>query len=490
MIDRSKQALTAIFSVFVALMLGVPSWATDLPDVTGAGSLTDNATTQGQQKTNFSKLRNSIAEIPGGIADSELTISSGVITPTAGGAVFRIDTESDAASDDLTTIAITNVRDGGHVELRAENSGRIVTIKNGTGANLIATNTGGDIVLRDGMRVTLEFDAGLGSGQWRVIGMFPGGDSTALSNYRTYLGLGNAATKTTGTSSGNVPLVSDADTLYSAIKRVPGSEAISTVTIASDIITPTKAMHAVETESAASTDNLKEAAVTNIPDGGHLLLVAANTAHDVVIKHNAGSTTNPFLLYDSADATLDNTEKAILFRRSGSNWIEVWRSGFVQTVPSGGTGASSLSGNGALVMNSGGTAVTSVAPSTSGNVLTSNGTTWVSSAPASGSRFTSTAITASNAGGGTQAHGRGATPKKVWAMMKCITNDAGYTAGTDWVDLSNGIGGYGIAYGADSTNVFYRFYNAASPLQIHHKTTGAVATATNANWEIYIYAEL
>jgi hypothetical protein len=55
------------------------------------------------------------------------------------------------------------------------------------------------------------------------------------------------------------------------------------------------------------------------------------------------------------------------------------------TVAQGGTGATSLTGSGVLVTNAGGTAVTSVAPSTSGNVLTSNGTTWVSSAPSTGS---------------------------------------------------------------------------------------------------------
>lgn len=50
----------------------------------------------------------------------------------------------------------------------------------------------------------------------------------------------------------------------------------------------------------------------------------------------------------------------------------------------GGTGASSLSGYGAVVMNSAGTAQTVVAPGASANVLTSNGTSWTSAAPATG----------------------------------------------------------------------------------------------------------
>ena len=50
------------------------------------------------------------------------------------------------------------------------------------------------------------------------------------------------------------------------------------------------------------------------------------------------------------------------------------------SVQNGGTGASSLAGHGVLVMNAGGSAVTSVAPGASGNVLTSDGTNWSSGA--------------------------------------------------------------------------------------------------------------
>lgn len=312
-----------LLSLILALWLASPALATNLPDVSGAGSLTDNATTQGQMKTNFSKLRNALAEIPGAAADYELTINTGNITPPAGYAVFRVDTEGDAASDDLDTIAVTNCRDGHRIVLRAEDSGRVVTIKNATAANKIKTYTGGDIVLRDHMQVYLEYDAGLGSGQWRVVDVFWGDDSSALTAARAYLGLGNAATKTTGTSSGNVPLVSDANTLYPSIKSVPGGEAISTLTLSSDAVTPTKTTHAIDTEGSASTDNLATINTSNIPDGGLLLLVAAHTARDVVVKHGTGN----IYLFDAADFTLDNTEKSLLLRRNGSNWYEVVRGG-------------------------------------------------------------------------------------------------------------------------------------------------------------------
>ncbi len=54
------------------------------------------------------------------------------------------------------------------------------------------------------------------------------------------------------------------------------------------------------------------------------------------------------------------------------------------SVANGGTNATSLAGNGVLAMNSGGTAATSIAPGTTGNVLTSNGTSWVSQAGGGG----------------------------------------------------------------------------------------------------------
>ena len=56
----------------------------------------------------------------------------------------------------------------------------------------------------------------------------------------------------------------------------------------------------------------------------------------------------------------------------------------ILTVPHGGTGVSSLTANGVVVGN-GTSSVTTIAPGTSGNVLTSDGTTWLSSPATTGS---------------------------------------------------------------------------------------------------------
>ena len=91
-----------------------------------------------------------------------------------------------------------------------------------------------------------------------------------------------------------------------------------------------------------------------------LLASAAGSAGDVV---GPGSAT------DSALVAFDGTTGKLIKQAS------------TVTVAQGGTGATSLTANN-VILGNGTSAVQTVAPSTSGNVLTSNGTTWVSQAPA------------------------------------------------------------------------------------------------------------
>jgi len=58
-------------------------------------------------------------------------------------------------------------------------------------------------------------------------------------------------------------------------------------------------------------------------------------------------------------------------------------SGTAVTVAQGGTGATTLT-SGSVLVGAGTSAISSVAPGTSGNLLTSNGSAWVSSTPAGG----------------------------------------------------------------------------------------------------------
>lgn len=94
--------------------------------------------------------------------DGELTISSGAVTIT--GANHTIDTESDAASDDLDTI--NGAVDGAVLVLRAANAARTVVVKHNTGN--IVTPDGSDITLDETSKVvTLVYDAELSD--WLVV---------------------------------------------------------------------------------------------------------------------------------------------------------------------------------------------------------------------------------------------------------------------------------------------------------------------------------
>lgn len=83
------------------------------------------------------------------IAISTLTIASGAVTATR--SVHAIDTEGAAATDDLDTINVGSVSDGCLLWIRMVNSGRVVTLKNGTG-NLVI---GEDIVMSSTKYVAL-----------------------------------------------------------------------------------------------------------------------------------------------------------------------------------------------------------------------------------------------------------------------------------------------------------------------------------------------
>ena len=85
---------------------------------------------------------------------SELTIATGVITVT--GSYHNVDTEADAASDDLDTI--NGGVDGMEVVLRANNDGRTVVVKDATGNLQIA----GDMTLDNTQdTITLIYDGTL-----------------------------------------------------------------------------------------------------------------------------------------------------------------------------------------------------------------------------------------------------------------------------------------------------------------------------------------
>ena len=97
-------------------------------------------------------------------ASTELTISGGAITLTQN--YHSIDTEGNAASDDLDTI--NGGTEGFLLVLRAEDAARTVVVKDGTGNILLPS---GDYFLDDAQRVIALIYDGL---NWRLLGSPPG----------------------------------------------------------------------------------------------------------------------------------------------------------------------------------------------------------------------------------------------------------------------------------------------------------------------------
>jgi hypothetical protein len=89
-------------------------------------------------------------------AKTELTIASGAVTVTRG--FHTIDTEGDAASDDLDTI--NGGEDGAVLVIRPVHTDRTVVVKHNTGN--IVLQSGADITLDDSTdKCTLIYDADL-----------------------------------------------------------------------------------------------------------------------------------------------------------------------------------------------------------------------------------------------------------------------------------------------------------------------------------------
>ena len=108
------------------------------------------------------------------------------------------------------------------------------------------------------------------------------------------------------------------------IRELLGGEAESTLTIAAGSVTPDRAIHAIDTEAAASTDDLANIDQTNHPDGRLLMIRAANASRTVVVKHLAGGA-GQVRLADAADFPFDDADKLLLLRRLGAQWGEVTR---------------------------------------------------------------------------------------------------------------------------------------------------------------------
>jgi len=95
-------------------------------------------------RTNVENLRALVAQNIGGATQEALTIATGAVVPTV--AIFTVDTEGAAATDDLDTITQTNLPAGSLIYVRCADNSRVVTL---TMAGNLLTRDLQKIVLKD-----------------------------------------------------------------------------------------------------------------------------------------------------------------------------------------------------------------------------------------------------------------------------------------------------------------------------------------------------
>lgn len=102
--------------------------------------------TQGEARTFFEQQRDFIAQLPGAQPASELNIVAGAITPDR--AAHTVDTQGNAATDNLDRANLTNLPEGSQLTLKAANSARTVVIRHAQGGD-------GQFLLLNGQSIRL-----------------------------------------------------------------------------------------------------------------------------------------------------------------------------------------------------------------------------------------------------------------------------------------------------------------------------------------------
>lgn len=258
--------------------------------------------------TNFTgtTVEDALAELAAGIgitdvtaaAATELTIAGGIVTATQ--TYHTIDTEADAASDDLDTV--NGLADGQFYIFQNVNAGRNVVVKHGTG-NII-NPSGRDITLDVTNDKIFAFSNG--------VSLFVLDMSLATP---TGGGLASALASVAAAQGASLVGIQDALTLYAAttveaalaeVRTTALVKAATGLTIAGGIITATQSYHTVDTEGAAASDDIDT--INGLTDGGVYLFRLADITHNVVFKNATGNIFCPA----GFDVTLDVATDCVL----------------------------------------------------------------------------------------------------------------------------------------------------------------------------------
>jgi hypothetical protein len=319
------------------------------------------------------------------------TNSSDVLFPTQKAVKTYVDAQTAAAG--VSDGSITNIKLAGSIaasKLVGTDITTVGTIATGTwsGTAIAVANGGTGATNAADARTNLGLVIGTNVQAPLVAGtdyLAPNGSAANLTNYPTFNQntTGNAATATTA---GNITATSNTTlTSLSSLNTVgtitSGTWSGTAIAVANGGTGATNAADArtnlglvigtnVQAPLVAGTDYLapngSAANLTNYPTFNQ------NTTGNAATATTAGNITA------TSNTTLTSLSS---LNTVGTITSGTW-SGTAITVANGGTGLTTLTANNVLLGN-GSSALQAVAPGTSGNVLTSDGTTWTSTAPTS-----------------------------------------------------------------------------------------------------------
>ena len=112
--------------------------------------------------------------------------------------------------------------------------------------------------------------------------------------------------------------------LLANVLEAPGGADETALTIATGSVTPTGFLHVLDTEAAAATDDLANAAVTNHPQGRLIAIRSTDAARVITVKHAAGGS-GQFDLIDDVDLVLSDPDETVWFVLDGTSWREYHR---------------------------------------------------------------------------------------------------------------------------------------------------------------------
>lgn len=129
---------------------------------------------------------------------------------------------------------------------------------------------------------------------------------------------------TWGNTTTGAAVIEDIQAILAGTKQLPGAEAFSDLTINSGVVVATGSAHRIDTEGAASADNLDKIQVTNVRNGCFMILRPVNIARKVTVRHMQGGSGQVYLVA-AGSYTMDIENAALVLQLVGTTWYEIAR---------------------------------------------------------------------------------------------------------------------------------------------------------------------